>query len=72
MNVVANIIQKIAQETGPCCCKNFLYNSIETSCELLNKHLKIELDSSGLTICEDNLRHPHGCRKEKCSFYRAL
>ncbi|TJX14543.1 hypothetical protein E9840_05580 [Tissierella creatinini] len=69
MHVVSKVIETIANETGPCCCKNFVYSSLSTSIGLAKDYLGIDLPSSHQIICVDSERHPHGCRREKCKYY---
>jgi Family of unknown function (DUF5714)/Predicted metal-binding protein (DUF2284) len=69
MKVVSKIIETISNETGPCCCKNFVYSALTTSCILAKEYLDVELPFTHEIICEDTDRHPHGCRKEKCKYY---
>ncbi|PHS32058.1 MAG: hypothetical protein COA82_09605 [Alkaliphilus sp.] len=68
MTVSSEIIKSIAKETGPCCCKNFTYTSLIRACQLLKLHLKITLPYEVDFACENQSKHPHGCRREKCSF----
>ncbi|GAA0176668.1 hypothetical protein SH2C18_00470 [Clostridium sediminicola] len=70
MHVVSHIIDAIANETGPCCCKNFMRTSLIESCYLAEKHLNIKLPHEIHIVCKDNHRHPHGCRETKCSYFR--
>lgn len=69
MKVVSRIIETIANETGPCCCKNFVYSALKTSCSLTKEYLGVELLCTHEVICKDVQRHPHGCRREKCRYY---
>jgi hypothetical protein len=69
MHVVSKIIEVIANEAGPCCCKNFTYAALTESCRLAKEHLKINLLSENEIICKDVDRHPHGCRKDKCKYF---
>jgi hypothetical protein len=69
MHVVSKVIEAIANETGPCCCKNFVYTALSTSCRLAKEYLNIDLPCASQIICKDSDRHPHGCRKEKCKYY---
>ncbi len=71
MHVVSKVIETIANETGPCCCKNFVYSSLTTSTSLVKEYLNVDLPSSHQIICTDSERHPHGCRREKCRYYSA-
>ncbi len=69
MNVVSKVIETIANETGPCCCKNFMRKSLLLSCTFAEEYLDIELPHSLEIKCSDSQRHPHGCRGTKCSFF---
>ena len=70
MRVVAKIVDTIANETGPCCCKNFLRKTLTEAIKLVKEHLGISLPMpSENIICKHIERHPHGCRKEKCSYF---
>jgi len=71
MTVVAKIVGVIAQETGPCCCKNFVRQALTEAVALVKQILKISLtQSSAPIVCTDVERHPHGCRREKCSYFK--
>lgn len=70
MKVVARIVDTIANETGPCCCKNFVRKSLTEALKLVKEHLNISLPLiSDVIVCKHVERHPHGCRKEKCSYF---
>ena len=70
MTVVAKIVNVIAQETGPCCCKNFVWHALTEAIALVQEILNISLtQSSDPIVCTDAERHPHGCRQEKCSYF---
>jgi len=71
MRVVAKIVDVIANETGPCCCKNFVRKALVEAMRLVKEYLKISFVLPEMQItCTDNERHPHGCRKEKCFYYK--
>lgn len=70
MHVVSQVIEAISNETGPCCCKNFMRTALTLSCELAEKHLNIKLPHNLDITCSDSQRHPHGCRRNKCSYYQ--
>ncbi len=70
MRVVARTVNVIANETGPCCCKNFVRNALAQAVKLAKQYLDVTLPLSGdKIICTNTDRHPHGCRKEKCSYF---
>jgi len=69
MKVVAKVVDAIADQTGPCCCKNFSYTALEIACEELKEKLNIVLDSNNDIICDNSNEHPHGCIKERCNYF---
>lgn len=70
MKVVGRIVTVIADNTGPCCCKNFVRTALLEAIQLAKQYLHISLPVPLETIvCNHVDRHPHGCRKEKCTFY---
>lgn len=71
MKVVARIVDKIADETGPCCCKNFVRTALSEATLLVEMYLSASLPSPGEAIvCTHSSRHPHGCRESKCTYYK--
>lgn len=71
MKVVARIVDKIADETGPCCCKNFVRTALREAILLGERYLNVSLPlPSEAIICTHSSRHPHGCRESKCSYYK--
>ena len=69
MRTVSKVIAAIADETGPCCCKNFLRTSLITAAQVLQETLQINLPVEAEIYCVDSERHPHGCREERCRYY---
>ncbi|OPX89213.1 MAG: hypothetical protein A4E53_01612 [Pelotomaculum sp. PtaB.Bin104] len=70
MRVVSQVIGALAGQTGPCCCKNFVRTALTLGCKLVRQILNIALVCDGELVCGDSSRHPHGCRKEKCHYYK--
>lgn len=71
MHVVARVVEAIAKQTGPCCCKNFTRIALALCCNLAKGYLGVGLDCTAKITCEDSHRHPHGCRETKCAYYQA-
>nr|WP_238456322.1 DUF5714 domain-containing protein [Desulfotruncus arcticus] len=69
MHVVSRIISALANQTGPCCCKNFIRTALILSCQLTKEYFDMQLPCTKEIKCQDAHRHPHGCRKEKCIYY---
>lgn len=72
MSVVGRIVNAIADQTGPCCCKNFVRTALREASLLAEEYFNITLAvPRELAACTHVERHPHGCRKEKCPYYKA-
>jgi len=69
MQVVARVVEAIAREAGPCCCKNFVRTALTLSREMAKDYLGVGLACAGPVLCVDSHRHPHGCRKTRCRYY---
>nr|WP_282432191.1 DUF5714 domain-containing protein [Thermincola potens] len=70
MKVVGKIVNVIADETGPCCCKNFVRTALAEAIKLTDQYLNVQLPiSDEIPLCTHVERHPHGCRKDKCRYY---
>lgn len=70
MNMVAKVVQAIADETGPCCCKNFVRIALELATKELKSSLGIDLViSTPPKPCVFIDKHPLGCRREACRYF---
>lgn len=71
MQVVAEVCSEIAALTGPSCCKAYSWRAIEIAQRHIQKELDITLSMpSNEIICNYSELHPHGCRKNKCPYFR--
>lgn len=71
MSVVGDVIHAIASHTGPCCCKAFVRVSLDQAVEYAQKYFNVSLETADKDlVCTYVTRHPHGCRMEKCPYYR--
>jgi hypothetical protein len=71
MRVVGKIVNCTADQTGPCCCKNFVRTALLEAVKLATEYLNVTLPSPvEITVCKHVERHPHGCRKDKCLYYK--
>ena len=71
MRVVGKIVNAIADQTGPCCCKNFVRTALIEAVKLAQEYLNVTLPLPGeITVCMHIERHPHGCRREKCPYFK--
>lgn len=70
MRTAARVIDSIANQAGPCCCKNFMRVALHTACGLLKEYLEIYIPAAIHNLkCAHSQRHPHGCKKDNCLFY---
>ncbi|MEL7564755.1 MAG: DUF5714 domain-containing protein [Dehalobacterium sp.] len=71
MKIVGKVVNAIADQTGPCCCKNFVWTSLRVAIDSAKEVLNVSLPGPGEEIfCIYSDRHPHGCRKEKCPYFK--
>lgn len=72
MDVVCEISSAIRDLTGPSCCKAYARRALETAQDFLKLTLHIALPAPGTPIvCKDASRHPHGCRREQCPYFKS-
>ncbi len=71
MGAVLRASRSIADLTGPSCCKAYVRAALRSSVDLFAERFGIVLPTSAAAIvCTHQDRHPHGCREEKCPYYR--
>ncbi len=71
MKVVGKIVNAIADQTGPCCCKNFVRTALREAIISAKVYLNVTLPLPSETlICSHSTLHPHGCRKFKCPYFQ--
>jgi hypothetical protein len=71
MNAVINVSQVVAELTGPSCCKAYVRAALSEAVTVFTERFGIVLPVSKTSIvCKDSNRHPHGCREERCPYYR--
>lgn len=72
MKIVGKIVYAIAEQTGPCCCKNFVRTALSKAITSVKERLDVcLLSSSEAIVCTHSSRHPHGCRESKCSYFKS-
>jgi len=70
MKIVGRIVNVIADEAGPCCCKNFVRTSLIESMKIAKKQFGVKWKvPNEYVVCTHNERHPHGCREYKCVYF---
>ncbi len=71
MDVVVEICKKIADLTGPSCCKAYSWGALEIAAQALVEKMNITLAMPESRIeCDYSEGHPHGCRREKCPYFK--
>lgn len=71
MKAVVEFSKVVADLTGPSCCKAYVRATLAAAVPLLKRHVGIALPGREMSIeCRDSSRHPHGCRKARCPYYR--
>lgn len=69
METVGKVVQAIAGQAGPCCCKNFVRTALRVVRNEASHILQVELPAGEGIHCAHSQHHPHGCREEKCLFF---
>lgn len=71
MDAVIRVSRAIAELTGPSCCKAYVRSALKTAAAVFEERFGILLTANGKPIvCSHSAKHPHGCREEKCPYYR--
>ncbi len=71
MDAVITVQATIAGLTGPICCKAFVRAALEDTVSIFAERFGMVLPGpTSPVICRHQARHPHGCREEKCPYYR--
>lgn len=71
MDAVTRVSRALTELTGPSCCKAFLRAAIPAAAEVFSGTLGITLPvQEAAPVCGHQDRHPHGCREDRCPYYR--
>jgi hypothetical protein len=71
MNAVIRVSQAVAELTGPSCCKAYVRAALSEAVTIFAERFGIVLPAAKTPIvCKDSNRHPHGCREQRCPYYR--
>ena len=70
MHAVGRVVDSIANDTGPCCCKSYVWSSLTIGYNLAKEYLdaKLPIHRERIT-CSYFRRHPHGCQGAKCGYF---
>lgn len=70
MELVTRVSGRVAELTGPSCCKAYVRAALQEAADFFRTSRSIEFDTHASIECRFSARHPHGCRKERCPYYR--
>lgn len=71
MEAVARASHALMELTGPGCCKAYLWAALMVAIKMFEEKFGIVFPSAHPEIvCSHFERHPHGCRRERCPFYK--
>ena len=70
MHVVGRVVDAIANDTGPCCCKSYVWTGLTVGSNLVKEYLNIKLPiHRERVVCSYFKRHPHGCHGARCGYF---
>jgi hypothetical protein len=71
MDAVTRVSRELTDLTGPSCCKAYVRAAVPAAVAVFAETLGIVLPvKNAVPTCIHAERHPHGCREEKCPYYR--
>lgn len=70
MEAASKTSMAITDLTGPSCCKAYVRAAVPVAVMLFQERFGIILPVGKPEICMHSAKHPHGCREEKCPFFR--
>jgi len=70
MHVVGRVVDAIANDTGPCCCKSYVWTGLTVGSNLAKEYLNVKLPiHRERVVCSYFKRHPHGCQGARCGYF---
>lgn len=70
MEAVIRVSRAIADLTGPSCCKAYVRAALGSAVEIFGERFGIVLPASPSVECRHDGKHAHGCREQKCPYFR--
>jgi hypothetical protein len=71
MEAARRVMEVIEKLTGPSCCKAYVRASLPVAVDALKEKLGISLPVKDLSAtCLFDKSHPHGCRENRCPYYK--
>jgi hypothetical protein len=69
MELVARVVRRIAELTGPSCCKAYVRGSLGVAVDFIKENFTLSLPLLNIDLCQHMNQHPHGCRLERCPYF---
>jgi hypothetical protein len=71
MEAVTAVSRAITDLTGPSCCKAYVRAALAVAVALFSEKFGILLPvKNAAVICNHVAKHPHGCREDKCPYFK--
>ncbi len=71
MEAVVRVSKVISDLTGPSCCKAYVRGAVAEAAGFLAEKFGVVLPvRTRSVVCSHASRHPHGCREERCPYFR--
>jgi hypothetical protein len=71
MEAVTQVSRAITDLTGPSCCKAYVRSALTVAVAMFAEKFGVVLPVKDTAIvCSHTAQHPHGCREEKCPYFR--
>ncbi|MHB8843190.1 MAG: DUF5714 domain-containing protein [Nitrospirota bacterium] len=71
MEAVTQVSRAVTDLTGPSCCKAYVRAAVPVAAGIFAEKFGIALPiKNSSPSCGHALKHPHGCREERCPYYR--
>jgi hypothetical protein len=71
METVTQVSRAVTDLTGPSCCKAYVRASLRVAAGLFAEKFGVALPvKNDSPACTHASKHPHGCREERCPYYR--
>jgi hypothetical protein len=71
MDLVNRVTGVLTGLTGPSCCKAYVRGTVAETAVFFSERFAVVLPvQQAAVVCADSSRHPHGCREDRCPYYR--
>jgi len=71
MEVVTRVSGAITDLTGPSCCKAYVRSALTVAVAMFAEKFGVVMPvKDTVIVCSHSVQHPHGCREEKCPYFK--